>query len=97
MNSAITNMVRAHVFISGWVQGVGYRYWTRSEASKLSLTGWVRNLPNGKVEAVFEGPKEKVGEMIEKCREGPVWTGNNEVEVKWKKASKEFSEFEIKK
>lgn len=88
-------MVRAHVFISGWVQGVGFRYWARSEASKLGLTGWVRNISDGRVEAVFEGPKEQVEEMIEKCQEGPRWTGKNRVEVEWKEASKEFSEFEI--
>ena len=93
----MSNLIQAHVLISGWVQAVGYRYWTRSEASRLNLTGWVRNLPNGNVEAVFEGPKEKVGEMIEKCRKGLVWTGNNEVKVEWKKANKEFSEFEIRK
>ena len=91
------SMIRAHLFISGWVQRVGFRYWTRSQASKLGLTGWVRNLPNGKVEAVFQGPKERVEEMVEKCRKGPVWTGDNQVEVEWKKANKEFSEFEIRK
>jgi acylphosphatase len=90
-------MIRAHVFISGGVQGVGFRYWTRGEALKLGLNGWVRNLPNGKVEAVFEGPKEKIEEMVEKCRKGPFWTRENEVEVEWQKASQEFSGFEIRK
>jgi acylphosphatase len=89
--------VQAHVFISGGVQGVGFRYWTRGEAFKLGLTGWVRNLPNGKVEAVFEGPKEKIEEMVEKCRKGPLWTGKNEIEVEWGKVGKEFSGFEIRK
>jgi len=90
-------LVQAHVFIAGGVQGVGFRYWTRSQAFKLNLTGWVRNLPNGKVEAVFEGPKEKIEEMVEKCRKGPLWTGENEVAVEWQKASQEFSGFEIRK
>lgn len=90
-------MVRAHIFISGWVQGVGFRYWTRSSAQKLGLTGWVRNLPDGRVEAVFEGAGEKVEEMIEKCRQGPQWAGDNKIEVEWEKASEEFSEFEIRK
>lgn len=90
-------LVQAHVFISGGVQGVGFRYWTRGEALKLGLTGWVRNLPNSKVEAVFEGPREKVEEMVEKCKKGPVWTGKNEVTVEWKRASKEISGFEIRK
>jgi acylphosphatase len=61
------------------------------------LTGWVRNLEDGRVEAVFEGPKEKIEEMVEKCKEGPIWTGKNEVEVGWKEASGEFSGFEIRK
>jgi len=90
-------MIRAHVFISGGVQGVGFRYWTRGEALKLGLTGWVRNLPNSKVEAVFKGPREKVEEMVEKCKKGPVWTGDNEVTVEWQKVSQEFSGFEIRK
>jgi acylphosphatase len=90
-------MIRAHVFISGVVQGVGFRYWTRSQASKMGLTGWVRNLPNGRVEAVFEGPKEQVEKMVEKCRKGPAWTGDNEVIVEWEKVSQEFSGFEIRK
>jgi len=90
-------LVQAHVFISGGVQGVGFRYWTRGEALKLGLTGWVRNLPDGKVEAVFEGPKEKIEEIIERCRKGPIWTGKNEVAVEWKRVSREFSGFEIRK
>ncbi len=90
-------LVQAHVFISGWVQGVGFRYWTRRMASKLGLTGWVKNLPDGRVEAVFEGQKKKVEEMIEKSKQGPAWTGNNEIRAEWKKASKEFSGFEIRK
>lgn len=90
-------LVQAHVFISGWVQGVGFRYWTRSQASKLGLTGWVRNLPNGNVEAVFQGPKKKVEEMVEKCKQGPAWTGDNEVEVDWQRVNKELPGFEIKK
>lgn len=90
-------MIRAHVFISGWVQAVGFRYWTRNVASKLGLTGWVRNIEDGRVEAVFEGPKEEIEKMIEKCKEGPVWTGENKIEVEWREANKEFSGFEIRR
>jgi acylphosphatase len=89
--------VQAHVFISGWVQGVGFRYWTKTTALKLGLTGWVRNLPDSRVEAIFEGPKERVEEMVERCQKGPIWTGDNEVKVEWKKARKEFVDFEIRK
>lgn len=47
------NIKRAHVFIKGGVQGIGYRYWTRKTAQSLGLTGWARNLADGRVEAVF--------------------------------------------
>ena len=90
-------MVRAHVFISGWVQGVAFRYWTRGEAEKLGLTGWVRNLEDGQVEAVFEGEKEKVKEMIEKCKEGPYLSKVEEVKAEWGEAKGVLSGFEIRK
>ncbi|SRR5579883_9343 len=63
--------IRAHVLISGKVQGVGYRYATVDTASQLGLSGWVRNLPDGRVEAVFEGSPEIVEEMIRWCYQGP--------------------------
>lgn len=59
------------VRISGEVQGVGYRAWTVRRASAFGLSGWVRNLPDGGVEAVFSGSTESVSEMIAACREGP--------------------------
>jgi acylphosphatase len=62
---------RAHVFISGRVQGVGYRYATVETATQLGLTGWVRNLPDNRVEAVFEGRQEVVEQMIRWCYTGP--------------------------
>ena len=60
--------VRAHVFFSGRVQGVFFRAFTRDNARKLGVSGWVRNLPDGRVEAVFEGPREKVEKLIYLCR-----------------------------
>lgn len=62
---------RAHLYISGRVQGVFYRGWAAEHAQKLGLAGWVRNLFDGRVEAVFEGPSEKIDEMIGLCHEGP--------------------------
>jgi acylphosphatase len=58
---------RKHVFISGRVQGVGFRWYTRQHAASLGLAGWVRNLPGGKVEAVFQGEESLVGAMVEWC------------------------------
>lgn len=63
---------RAHVFISGRVQGVGYRFSTRSQAKHLGVAGWVRNLPDRRVEAVFEGSQSAVEAMIRWCYQGPL-------------------------
>jgi acylphosphatase len=66
---------RAHVWVSGRVQGVGFRWYTREEAMRRGLAGWVRNLPDGRVEAVFEGPPDRVASMLEWCRTGPRLAG----------------------
>jgi acylphosphatase len=57
--------------ISGHVQGVGYRDWTRRKARDHGLSGWVRNLASGEVEALFSGPREAVDAMLAACRRGP--------------------------
>lgn len=88
-------MIRAHIFIEGRVQGVFYRDWTRRTAQSLGLTGWVKNLADGRVEAVFEGVKEKIEEMVEKCNESPYHAGVEHIDVSWEKATKEFGIFEI--
>jgi acylphosphatase len=67
----MSNVIRAHVFVSGLVQGVGYRYTTVQQARKLGLNGWVRNLNDSRVEAVFEGEQAAVEEMIRWCHRGP--------------------------
>jgi acylphosphatase len=64
-------VVRAHVWISGQVQGVFFRYETRERARSRGLAGWVRNVPDGRVEAVFEGPEATVEEMVRWCHQGP--------------------------
>jgi acylphosphatase len=64
--------VRAvHVFVSGKVQGVGFRGWTVGEARKLKLTGWVKNLTDGRVEAVIEGTGKAVADLLEAMKKGP--------------------------
>ena len=68
--SPLQNQVRAHVFVSGRVQGVGYRMSTCQVANDLGLSGWVRNLPDGRVEAVFEGTQGVVKEMMTWCQKG---------------------------
>lgn len=57
--------------ITGKVQGVGYRAWTAHRARKLGLAGWVRNLTDGSVEAVMQGPRDVLGKMVTACHAGP--------------------------
>lgn len=64
-------MQTIRIVVSGRVQGVGFRAWTERRARELNLSGWVRNLRDGTVEAVFHGPADKVDEMIGHCRRGP--------------------------
>lgn len=66
----MTDRSRAHVYVSGTVQGVYFRATTRDTAREKEIDGWVRNLDDGRVEAVFEGPDAAVEEMIEFCHEG---------------------------
>lgn len=83
-NSATSQeQTRAHVFISGKVQGVGYRYSTVQQAKQLGVRGWVRNLPDRRVEAVFEGNQAIVEEMIRWCRKGPSGSAVQEVKIEY--------------
>jgi len=88
--------VRAHVFIKGRVQGVLFRYATRDEANLRGVKGWVRNLSDGRVEAVFEGDKNKVDELIEFCHHGPPAAKVSAVEVRWEDYTGEFRDFHIR-
>ncbi len=89
-------MVRARLVIKGRVQGVFYRYSTERKAKSIGgLTGWVRNLPNGDVEVLVEGDKEKIDRLIEWCREGPPYSKVTDVITEWKDYRGEFSDFTI--
>lgn len=74
---------RAHVFVSGTVQGVYYRANTRDTAAQKNVDGWVRNLDDGRVEAVFEGPADSVEEMVEWCYEGSPAARVEDVDVEY--------------
>lgn len=87
---------RAHVIISGRVQGVFFRSETQHEARKYSVKGWVRNLPDGRVEAVFEGEEENVKKLIEFCKRGPPGARVTDVNVVWEDYTGEFKNFEIR-
>lgn len=74
---------RARVVVSGRVQGVFFRAEARDRARSLGLAGWVRNNPDGTVEAAFEGDRERVESMIEWCRRGPALAAVDDVDVEW--------------
>jgi acylphosphatase len=73
-------MTRRRVVVHGRVQGVFFRGSTEERAREVGVNGWVRNRPDGTVEAVFEGSAEQVTEMVHYCREGPSWARVERVE-----------------
>ena len=86
---------RVHVIVTGYVQGVFFRASTRDIAVRLGLTGWVRNLPDGSVEASFEGSMDKLREAVQWCHRGPAGARVIAVEENWLSYSGEFGEFNI--
>ncbi|RMG70040.1 MAG: acylphosphatase, partial [Nitrospirae bacterium] len=73
---------RVHLFIEGRVQGVWYRAFTRDVALKNDLKGWVRNLPDGRVEAVFEGEEANIERAIAECYKGPPAAHVTKIDIK---------------
>ena len=88
-------MRRAHVFVLGRVQGVSFRWHVVKWASGLGVNGWVRNLRDGRVEAVIEGEGKNVEALIEKLRAGPSWAQVEDAEVHWEEYRGEYSDFRI--
>ena len=76
---------RAHLFISGWVQGVFYRAFTRDLAQSLGLSGWVKNLRDGRVEALFEGRKDLIEKAVATCNAGPPGARVSHIDLLWEK------------
>lgn len=87
---------RAHLYISGIVQGVFYRAFTRDIANSLGLSGWVRNLYDGRVEAVFEGEKDLIDIAIKRCHQGPQGARVTNVSVTWEDQIEGLSDFRIR-
>ena len=87
--------VRARVIIEGRVQGVFFRYHTQEMAFKWGVKGWVRNRRDGRLEAVFEGEKEKVDRIVQWCHRGPSEAKVTEVHLTWEDYKEEFSDFSI--
>ena len=87
---------RARLFIEGRVQGVFYRDFTRNIANRLELSGWARNLYDGRVEVVFEGSRELIEQAIKECRKGPSTSNVININVTWEEFSGESKGFLIK-
>ncbi len=87
--------IRKRVFVSGLVQGVAFRAYTQQAAKRAGVTGHVRNLPDGRVEAVFEGEPSRVESMVDWCRQGPPSSRVENVEVQDEPATGEFRDFEV--
>ena len=85
--------VRAHVYISGAVQGVFFRNNTKAKADELGVFGFINNLPDGRVEALFEGEEDKAKELVDWCRQGPEAAEVEDVNVTWEDYTGEFREF----
>lgn len=88
---------RVRLEIYGKVQGVFYRASTREKAQNLGLTGWVKNRPDGSVEAVVEGPSDEVDELVDWTQEGPSRARVQNVEVADEEPTGEFTGFEVRR
>ena len=86
---------RAHAYISGGVQGVSFRYFTYHEALKHGLRGWVRNLQDGRVEAVFEGEKAGIEEVLKWSQIGPPAAKVENIEVEWEEPLDSLTGFNV--
>ena len=88
--------LRAHVIIQGLVQGVFFRSSMKEKALQLGVGGWVRNLPDGGVEALFEGEKKKVEELVAWCYKGPPGARVMKVDLGWEPYKGEFRHFDVR-
>ncbi len=85
-----------HVLISGYVQGIGFRQFIKANAIKLNLKGWVKNIPDGRVEAMLVGDSSNLNKMVKLCRKGPFLAEIKNVEVDWNyKSPTDIIGFEI--
>ena len=86
---------RVHVFVSGRVQAVCFRAMTQLKARELGLVGWVKNLADGRVEAVFDGKKENIEEMLKWLRQGPGLAKIDKLDFQFESCQSEFKDFKV--
>lgn len=87
---------RLHVYWSGRVQGVGFRYTAELAAMELKLTGWIWNLPDGRVEALCEGSSVALKKFLDRVAAGPMRPNIRKTDVEWSSASGDFDDFHIR-
>ena len=87
--------IRAHIFISGRVQGVFFRSKTAVKARRIGVGGWIKNLPDGRVEAIFEGEREAVDWLIAFCKRGPPRARVKTMDVRLEEYLGEYKDFTI--
>jgi acylphosphatase len=90
-----SSFVRAHVFYGGRVQGVGFRYTAERLALDLDLVGWVKNLPDGRVEIVCEGPRSTVEALLKNIRDSLLAPYIKKADCKWEEPTREFKDFRV--
>jgi len=88
-------MIRVGIVVHGRVQGVAFRHYTCKQAQQLGVTGWVRNLPDGSVEGLFEGDDSSVAALVEWCRTGPPAAQVDRLKISKSTYSGEFDSFSI--
>ena len=87
--------IRAHVYVSGYVQGVAFRYSAIRAAESCGVTGWVRNLRDGRVELLIEGTEAQVQQMVAWCQHGPRGAQVTEIEMERHPYTGEFADFDV--
>lgn len=87
---------RLHAIIKGYVQGVGFRYFTRQIAQEHALTGWVRNLRDGRVEVLAEGTHGNLNQFLLKLRKGPIGADVDDINYEFSEAQGEFDTFRVR-
>jgi acylphosphatase len=91
----MTGKARAHVLISGRVQGVAYRYFAEKYAKSFGITGWVKNLYDGRVEVLAQGDREDLDLFLARLKEGPRLALVEDFDVTWEEFTDEFQDFQI--
>ena len=86
---------RAHLYYGGRVQGVGFRYTAEAIAHRLGLTGWVKNLPDGRVEIVCEGSKEKIDSLLSEIQQSQLGRHIQKTDCVWEEPTNEYDDFRV--